>query len=445
MSVGGLARAAANSVPGVNIGPGAGELPSASIADNVAFNALVVVPNALQGLFRRRAGAVRAATRADVDRWAIRLLRGMHRAHGGSPVWVRLGTSPALLLLDVADVRRLLEGSPDPFASDPEAKRKGMIHFQPDALTISRDGDWESRRPFNEGVLATGEPAHPMADRFTAVVEEEITTLLDETGGVVEWDPWSAAFRRITRRIVLGDSAREDEELSDLLAALMDEANSLPDEPSERFPEYVARIESYVDAADEGSLVTRFAEAPADERTKPARQVTHWLFATGDTLAINCIRALALIASHPEATGQVDGDEYLGACLEEAMRLWPTTPILAREAVRETDWRGVAVAKGTQLLFVNTYMHRDPDRHPFADRFAPEAWLDGGARDDWAFNHLSHGPQGCPGAGLALSLGTAALGSVLRGRSVELVEPSIDPAKPLPHMLDFFSIRVLTE
>jgi cytochrome P450 len=188
--------------------------------------------------------------------------------------------------------------------------------------------------------------------------------------------------------------------------------------------------------------VARFAEAPADERTKPARQVTHWLFATGDTLAINCIRALALIASHPEAAGKVDSDEYLGACLEEAMRLWPTTPILSREAVRETDWRGVAVAKGTQFLFVNAYMHRDPDRHPLADRFAPEAWLEGDAADDWSFNHLSHGPQGCPGAGLALSLGTAALGSVLRGRSVELVEPSIDSAKPLPHMLDFFSIRL---
>jgi cytochrome P450 len=460
MSLGGIAKAAANSAPGINIGPGTGELPSASIADNVAFNALVVVPNALQGLFRRRAGAVRAATRADVDRWAIRLLRGMNRAHGGSPVWVRLGTSRALLLLDVADVRRLLEGSPDPFASDPEAKRKGMSHFQPDALTISRDGEWLSRRPFNESVLATGEALHPLADRFATVADEEIAVLVGDGGVELDWDGWAAAFRHIARRIVLGDAARNDEELSDLLATLMDEANSLPDDPSENFPAYTARLERYVETAEDGSLIGLFAAAPRDEHTKPARQVTHWLFAIGDTLAINCFRALAVLATHPEAFERARAEiadagasrravtvgelDYLSACLEDAMRLWPTTPILSREAVRETDWRGVAVAKGTQFLFVNAFMHRDPDRHAFADRFAPEVWLDGDAADDWAFNHLSHGPQGCPGADLASFVGKTALACAIRGRSIELIGPSLDPAKPLPHMLDFFSIRVLT-
>jgi cytochrome P450 len=458
VSVGGLARAAVNSLPGVNLGPGAGDLPSASLADNLAFNSLVVVPNALQGLFRRRPAAVRAATRANVDRWAVRLLRGMRRTHRGSPVWVRLGTAPALLLLDVADVRTALEGSPDPFASDPEAKRKGMSHFQPDALTISRDGPWESRRRFAEAVLATAEPVHPLADRFAAVVAEEVAALLAGAGAELGWEPWAAALRRITRRIVLGDGARDDEELSELLATLMDEANSLPDSESESFAPYIEKIKRYVEAAEEGSLVGWFADAPADAETRPARQVTHWLFAMGDTLAINAFRALAVIASHPEALRRVESElaaagsnrdaaaiaglEFLGACLEEAMRLWPTTPLLSRETVRETDWRGVAVAKGAQFVIVNAYMHRDPDRHDFADRLAPEAWLEGDAGDDWAYNHLSHGPQGCPGAGLALFVGKAALAEVLGDHRVELIEPPIDPTKPLPHMLDFFSIRL---
>jgi cytochrome P450 len=451
VSVGGLARATVNSLPGVNVGPGEGELPSASLAENAQFNALVVVPNALQGLFRRRRGPVGAATRADVDRWAVRLLRGMRRTYGGSPVWVRLGTSPALLLLATDDVRRMLEGSPDPFASDPEAKRKGMAHFQPDALTISRQPEWGNRRPFNESVLASGHATHPLAERVASVVSDEVEALLADAGGELEWGRWSTAFRRITRRVVLGDSARDDEELSDLLAALMGEANSLPDEPSPELETYLTRIESYVNAGEEGSLVARFAQAPQNAETKPARQVTHWLFAMGDTLAINSLRALAMIATHPGALERVRaegaleqgaGSEYVAACLHEAMRLWPTTPMLAREAVRETDWRGVAVAKGTQLVIVNTYMHRDPDRHEFADRFAPEAWIDGDAADDWAFNHLSHGPQGCPGAGLVLLVGNAALTAVIDGRSVELVQPRIDPTKPVPHMLDFFSIRV---
>src|SRR5437867_2737383 len=108
------------------------EIPSASLLENVRFNSLVVVPNALQGLFRRRERAVGLATRANVDRWAVGLLSGMRRSYDGGPVWVRVVRDPALLLLSVEDIRRVLEGSPDPFASDPEAKRKGMSAFQPD-------------------------------------------------------------------------------------------------------------------------------------------------------------------------------------------------------------------------------------------------------------------------------------------------------------------------
>ena len=463
MSLGGLARSSLNSLPGVNLRPPPGELPSASVAENAAFNALVVVPNGVQGLFRRRPAAVRAATRADVDRWAVRLLRGMRRTYGGSPVWVRALASPALLLLDVADVRRALEGSPDPFASDPEAKRRGMEHFQPDALTISRGEAWANRRRFTESVLATEEEAHPLSGHIAAVVGEEIDALVGEVeagGGGLRWKPWSEALWRITRRVVLGDSARDDREVSDLLARLMDEANSLPRSESESLAPFLARIERYVAAPEEGALVARFADAPADEGTHPARQVPHWLFAMGDTLAINCFRALAAIATHPRVLARVEretaaageagaggeaaplaGSHYLGACLHEAMRLWPTTPMLSRETVRETRWDGAWVPKGSQLLIVNAYMHRDPDRHEFANRFAPEAWLDGDAGEDWAFNHFSHGPQGCPGTRLALFVGGAAIAGLLGRRRIELLAPRLDPDRPLPHMLDFFSIR----
>ena len=167
MSVGGLARAGLNSLPGVNLSPPDGELPGASATENARLNALVVIPNALQGIFRRRRRAVAIATRADVDRWAVGLLEGMCRNYGGKPVWVRLVTDPALLLFSVDDIRTVLEGSPDPFAPDPEAKRKGMSHFQPDALTISRGADWAERRRFAESVLDTGRrsTAWPTASR----------------------------------------------------------------------------------------------------------------------------------------------------------------------------------------------------------------------------------------------------------------------------------------
>jgi cytochrome P450 len=459
MSVGGLARAGLNSLPGVNLAPPAGQLPAASATENARLNALVIVPNALQGIFRRRQRAVAVATRADVDRWAVGLLEGMRRNYGGKPVWVRVVTDPALLLFSVDDIRAALEGSPEPFAPDPEAKRNGMSHFQPDALTISRGEDWAERRRFAEAVLDTGEPAHRLADRFAAIVAEEAKALLlevDAAGGELEWERFALAMRRIVRRIVLGDSARDDEALSGLLAEMMDSANSMPDEPSPKLDEYLGRLGAYVEGAEEGSLVSLIGNAPQGDRTKPVRQVTHWLFAMGDTLAINAFRALAAIASHPQAAGLVEAElsaasgldgadigglAYLRACLEETMRLWPTTPMLSRETLAETELGGVSVPAGTQILFVNTYMHRDRDRHPDADRFNPQAWIDGDAAQDWSHNHLSHGPQGCPGGGLALFVGTALLAEILSNRALTWPGGGMDPERPLPHMLDFFPLR----
>ena len=421
-------------------------LRSASLIENARLNALVIVPNAVKGLFKPRATALRATTTAGVDGRALGFLRGLSRRHAPGPVWVRVVRDRALLVLSRDDVRRVLDGSPDPFASDPETKRKGMTAFQPDALTISRGGAWQNRRRFTEAVLDSGRP-HRHADRFVAVAREEAEPLLD--ADEIGWDDWQRTFRRIARRVILGDSAREDDALTDLLGELMSEANRMPGEPSKRLPELIERIRGYVDAAEDGSLAGLFEAAPADPATRVEGQVQHWLFATHDTLAINSFRCLALLATHPRqrAAGQAelrdspDGGPYLEACLHEAMRLWPTTPMLARETVRDVDWDGERVPAGTQVLIVNTLLHRDPERHDFADRFAPEAWTDGDAAGDWSFNHLSHGPQGCPGSALALLLGRTLIARLLAARRLTLVDSKLDPDRPLPAMLDFFPLR----
>lgn len=435
-------------------------IPSASLLENARFNALVIVPNAVQGISRRRRAPVAAASRANVDGHAVGLLSGMYRHHHGGPVWVRVMRDRALLLLTGADVNRALAGSPDPFAADPEAKRKGMVTFQPDALTISRGDLWRNRRRFTEAVLDTGAAVHRHADRFDSVAREEAGAMIgaadSQSSRELTYDPWNRTFLRISRRVILGDSAADDDELSETLAEMMSEANGMPGAPSPRYGDFVARLGEYVAAAEEGSLVSLFGEAPADARTKQVGQIPHWMFASGDTLANNAFRAAALIASHPAAReaverelaadGSRNGDggpnlAYIGACLEEAMRLYPTTTMLARETLAETEWRGSTVPAGTQVLIPNTFLHRDRDRLEYADRFAPERWVSGEAASELSFNHFSRGPQGCPGASLALELGKAVLAELF-SEPVELVSPSIDPRRPLPHMLDFFGIRL---
>lgn len=426
-----------------------GGIARASLIENARFNAAVVVPNAAQGIFSRRRAAVAVATRAGVDGQAIALLRGMAERHGRRPVRVRILSAEAVLLLDPLDVERVLDASPEPFASDPPAKRDGMVAFQPDALTISREPLWSNRRRFTEAVLRSPPGGRKLLKAWEGACREELERMLTGpaavAGGTIDWDAWHGAVQRVARRLVLGDGAADDERLTGLLGELMSTANSMPGESGAGVRELEAMISVHVGRADRGSLVGRFASAPSDSRTAPVGQVAHWLFALGDTLAINAFRALALLAADEHVAGRArESREYLGACLQEAMRLWPTTAMLSRETTAPVELRGETLPAGTQIVIVNAFHHRDAERVPYADRFAPEEWTEGEARDDPSFNFFSRGPQVCPGTAIATGVGEELLASLLAGYEPTDSSPGLDLAK-LPHMLDFFGVRVEVE
>jgi cytochrome P450 len=412
------------------------DFPHASIIEGVRFTAQVAVPNVVQGLFRRRRKAVAVAGRTGADKLAFGFMSALRRSYGDGPVWIRVAKDEALLLIGSGPIRRALEGSPDPFASDPEPKKSGMSHFQPHALTISRNPEWEERRRFTESVLDAG--TAQFSDRFSEIAAEEAGALPAE----LDWETWNRAVRRVARRIILGDRAADDERLSEWLGVLMDKSNPPGSGDESLYKNFVAALGKHVNGAEQGSLAALFAQAPQGEQTDPAGQVIHWLFALGDTLAINALRGLALLAVFDDQRTRALADPaYMDACLHEAMRLWPTTPMLSRETTRELDWDGVTVPADTQLVIVNSFNHRDRTRHEFADRFAPEAWIDGGAAEDWSFNHFSHGPQGCPGVALSLLVGRTMLATAMRERTVTLLAPSLQRGESLPYSLDYFALR----
>jgi len=313
-----------------------------------------------------------------------------------------------------------------------------MAHFQPDALTISRGNDWRSRRKFAESILGRAP-----AERVREVAREEAEALLSSLDGELTYEPFNAAIDRIARRVVLGDAAADNTDLSDTLAGMQASANSMPDEPHPEVAAFEAWIERYIEDAEEGSLAALAADAPQDERTKPRGQLTHWLFAMGGTVAANSMRCLVALASHPErcALATEDPEGYLDACLHETMRLWPTTNMLSRVSLSDTEWHGETVPSGTQFMVLNHYAHRDRDRVPYADRFAPEEWTEGDAASYEGFNHFSRGPQGCPGVALAMLVARTVVGAALE-RGIESGSPELDPSKPLPRMIDFFGARV---
>lgn len=424
----------------------------ASLVEGIRFTAQVAVPGVVQGLFRRRRNAVGIASRTGTDKLAISFVAGLKRSYGEGPLWIRVAKSNAVLLLGAEAIRRVLEGSPDPFASDPEPKRSGMAHFQPDALTISREPQWSPRRRFTEAVLDTDRPLHRLADRIAEVSVQEAERLPSRVG----WEDFNEAVRRVARRVILGEAAGDDVELSRMLGELMDKSNPPGSGDDELYARYLHRLRGYVESAEEGSLAGLAGTAP-DVPSDVAGQLTHWLFALGDTLAINAFRCLAVLACQTQVRARVaseievaeirTGDgiaslRVLEGCLHEAMRLWPTTPILSRESARELDWDGVAVPAGTQFLIVNTFNHRDREAVVDADLFAPDRWVDGGADSDWLLNHFSRGPQGCPGAGLALLVGKAMLASILSTHELSYEGgPLLEAGKPLPYSLDFFGLR----
>ena len=426
----------------------------ASIIEGVRFTAQVGVPNVLQGLFKKRELVTKVAGAARTDLFGFALVHGLVKKYGSSPFFVRVATDEALLLSDPADIEFVLGGSPDPFASDPPAKKAGMSAFQPDALTLSRGDLWRNRRAFAEAVLETGSPLHSLAPRMLSVAAEEAGTL----SGEVDFHALNERFQRLTRRVVFGDAAADDTGLTDLLGVLMAQGNRTPGAPAEGYDELIERITAYVETASPGSLVSLIARAPQDDQTAVPGQVVHWLFAMGDTLPANLVRALALVGSHPEQRHEVYAElkaadltdpaavarlDYLGGVILEAMRLWPTTPLFGRVTTSEVTFPGGQVLPaGAQVLIYNVFNHRNPDRVPYADRFAPGEWATGDAAKDWSFNFFSHGPQGCPGAGLSIYLGQAFLGALLDRATPETLAPTIAPGKPLPRGLDLFSVRV---
>jgi cytochrome P450 len=390
-------------------------------------------------------------TRVDADARALRVMSAMRRKHGGQGV--RLLGGRMVVVWGTEAIREVLDRSADVYAGDSGAKGKGMAHFQPDALTLSRGEEWRDRRAFNESVLAASERVHPFGERFVEVVGDEVGRLA--LRGTLAWADWERMFDHITLRVIFGDRARGDQELTRVLEKLMGEANRIVGlSHGQEYDELYALIDRRLADPEPGSLVARFADAPQSARTRVAQQVPHWMFATRDTLGANAYRALAAIASDPavlrRVRSELDGADlsdaraidqmtYLDGCLSEAMRLWPTTPLLARETTRATTLAGERLDEGTQVMILNPFNHRDPDAVQDADRLDPSRWESG--ERDYRFNHLSNGAQDCPGGPIVLLLGKAVLARVLDTYDLTLEHPQLRAGEPLPHMLDFYAMR----
>jgi cytochrome P450 len=412
-------------------------LPAASLPEALGVLVTGVLPALIRGLFSPRPWAMRVLTRLNADRRLVSVLSGVRSKRDGQGV--RLLGGRIVVLWGEEAIREVLDYSATVYDAGSGAKAKGMRHFQPDALTLSHGEEWRDRRAFTDYVLASGDRTHPCAPHFVAAIEDELDRLA--VAGTLDWRHWEQLFDRITLRVMFGDEARTDTELTAQLERLMAESNRLVGlKRGDRYIDFYSRLERRLAQAGEHSLAARAAEAPQSPVTDVPHQFPHWMFAMRDTLAANAFRALAVIVADPSRVSRARSDgDYLEGCLHEAMRLWPTTPLLAREAVQDATVAGTRIPEGTQLMLLNVFSHRDAAHVDRADEFVPERWLD--RAPDYRFNHLSNGSQDCPGGPLVLLLGSAVVAGVLNRYDLALTEPQIPARGSLPHMLNFFETR----
>ncbi|MES2264408.1 MAG: cytochrome P450 [Pseudomonadota bacterium] len=101
---------------------------------------------------------------------------------------------------------------------------------------------------------------------------------------------------------------------------------------------------------------------------------------------------------------QMDALDYLGACIQESMRLKPVAPFMPLEALRETSVAGIRVPAGAMLWCVLRNDSVTDSHFPRAAQFEPQRWLAEGAdaADKTIVIPFGSGPRTCPARYLAL-------------------------------------------
>ncbi|MFC7876632.1 cytochrome P450 [Isoptericola sp. NPDC057391] len=428
-----------------------------SAAETARVLRSVLVPLVAQGAIVRRPRLTAWAERRQTDREARRVLGGLRDRYGGAPLALRLGPRRLVVVTAPDDVRRLLEGTPDPFTAASNEKRGALAHFQPHALLISGPDDRRRLRPLNEDALDAAHAVHDDGAAVVAAVERaagELARQVDAAGGL-DADAFAEVWWRLVLEVTFGPRARDDHRVVDLLNALRRDGNwswFRPRRPWLRAA-LERRVADHVARAPSSSLAGRARDADRDAgRDEAPGQVPHWLFAF-DAAGATTLRALAVASARDDVRGRLvdelaragDGGEpallpYGRACLLEAVRLWPTTFAVLRDAVRPTDWGGTTVPAGTGFVVLSGFFHRDPERLAFADDFAPEAWWDGRADADWGIVPFSGGPAACPGRNVVLLVASYLLAR-LAGLGLGVERGRFLARDPLPCTVDHLGLR----
>ncbi|HEX2312712.1 MAG TPA: cytochrome P450 [Thermomonospora sp.] len=433
-----------------------------SVPDTVRLGRALLVRWPGRGGERGRSRAVAWAVRLGADRHAARLLDRLRRRYGPGPLRIALPGRRAVLLLSPRDVRRVLAARPSPFTA--ATGGASAAHLRPlGEVPRGEAENWNARRVLDEEALDAHQKVHRNGGRYMVQVQEETGELLDLVSKEpdLSWNEYARVHGRVVRRIVLGDAARDDRMLTDLLDRLVGQGRPLRRRARAVVRDtYLRRLRMYAERAEPGTLAGALAEAPSPAGVEPMVQITQWMAGFGGAGTV-AFRTLALLAVHRDRLARVRSEfqglprrslpspvsvPFLRACLLESARLWPVEPVILRRSTEETHWNGRAVPAESVFTVIPAFFDRDRKTVPFADRFTPEAWLDGRAASDGAIVPFGGGAGRCPGENLALLVGTTFLTALLRDHEPRLLRPTtLHARRPLPQRLDHTALHLRFE
>lgn len=430
-------------------------LPKATVTDSAGFAAKVFIPIFAKGPIIRRPKVVGGAEKLKLEERAIEFFQKLRDKYGKGPLMVRVPGRKQSLILDPDHMRRVLDNTPEPFAIASSEKKAALSHFEPRQALISHHPERTDRRQFNEDILEFGKSVHHMAGDFISVIDEEaglLVTDIPKNNNTLSWDNFIETWFRIVRRIIFGESARNAEEITDMAADLRRKANLafLSSKDEELRDRFLNTIEAYVQKAEPGSLSEIMKQVQEKLNVEPKHQVPQWLFAF-EPAAMTTFRALAVLSTHTrhlkEAENEIREDKtggqhlkYLRSCVQETVRLWPTTPMVLRQTTEETEWHNGIMPAQTGILIYTPFFHRDSQTIPFANSFSPEIWIND-ETSEWPFIPFSWGPGTCAGKHLVLLVTSVLLKTLLEKVEFRLKNPGrLDPGKPLPGTLNNYSL-----
>jgi cytochrome P450 len=122
--------------------------------------------------------------------------------------------------------------------------------------------------------------------------------------------------------------------------------------------------------------------------------------------------------------------EYTRAVLDESLRMYPPTWVVARQAAAPVEVAGHLVQAGTQILMPSSIVHRDARWFDASQEFRPERWLVPASWPRFSYFPFGGGARTCIGNHAALMSGTLALATIVQ--HVELSPTSAEELRFIP-------------